>query len=334
MHRRAVLRAAVYGVLAAPLDVPAQPAQKLPRVALLANSPQIADMEGPEPRERNARAFVQGLRELGWIEGKNIVIERRSALGRPERIPALVQEVVDLRVDLMITYGTAMALTAKQAGTIPVVALGLGDPVASGLVGNLARPGGNVTGLTMEVGPLLNGKRLELLKALSPKMARVVFIRPRPRAGARLWAGETEEAARSLGITLSVAVADLPEDLDAAFAQIARDRPDAIYCPDYPMAIGQRRRIIDFAARERLPAVYAQRLFAESGGLMSYGADLPALSRRAAAYVDKILKGAKPGDLPFEQPTKFELVINAKTAKALGLAIPPSLRLRADEVID
>jgi len=334
IDRRAFIGSATLGVLTAPLPAGAQRAQKMARIALVANNTPVAEMTGAEPIDRNARAFVHGLRDLGWVEGRSIVIERRSAEGRPERIPALVREMVNLEVDVLVTYGPAMALAAKQAtDTIAVVAVAAANPVAQGLVSNLARPGANITGLSMEAGGALNGKRLELLKQVAPKASGVAFIRSRPQAGRPVWSSETEAAAQALGLTLTVVAVDSPEDFDAAFAAIARDRQHAIFCADSPVTLGNRQRIVDFAARQRLPAVYSQRTFAESGGLMSYGADLVDLSRRAAAYVDKILKGAKPGELPIEQPTKFELVINMKTAKALGLTIPQSLLLRADEVI-
>jgi putative ABC transport system substrate-binding protein len=320
--------------VAAHLSALAQRAQELPRVALMANSTPLSEMNGPAPINPNAQAFVRGLRELGWIEGRNIVIERRSAEGRPERLPGLMREAVDRKADVIVTYGTAMALAARQAtDTIPVVALGP-DLVALGLATSLARPGGNVTGLSLVAGPAMNGKRLELLKQLVPKATRVAFFRDPPTPGRPVWSAETEAAARALGLSLQMAAVGSPEDFDTVFAAIARDRPDAIFCADTPLNLGNRQRIIDFAARERLPTVYALRAYAESGGLLSYGADLTDLSRRAATYVDKILKGAKPGELPVEQPTKFELVINLKTAKALGLTIPQSLLRRADEVIE
>ena len=312
----------------------AQRVLPLPRVALMANSTTVADMSGPDPVDRNARAFVHGLRDLGWVEGRSVVVERRSAEGRPERLPALVREVVDLKVDVIVTYGPAMALVAgKATDSIPIVALGP-NLVTLGLATSLARPGRNVTGLTLEAGAALNGKRLEFVKQLVPKATRVALIRDRPLPGRPVWAAETEAAALALGLSLQMAAVDSPEDLDAVFAAIERDQPDAIFCTDTPLNLGNRQRIIDFAARQRLPAVYSSRAFAESGGLLSYGADLADLSRRAASHVDKILKGAKPGELPIEQPTKFELIVNLKTARALALAIPQSLLLRAEEVIE
>ena len=331
--RRTLLAGAVLGVLIAPFGVLGQPRRRLPHVAILSNNTPTAELSGPEPVDRNIRAFLRGLRELGWVDGHDLVVERASAEGRPERVSAIVREAVERRVDVLVTYGPAMAKAARAATTtIPVVAIS-GDLVGQGLVGSLARPGGNVTGLTLEAGLALNGKRLDLLKQLLPRAQRIAFLRPGPLPGRPLWRAETEAAAKALGLTLVVAAVDAPEDLDAAFAAIAHDRPDGIHCPDTPVLLGQRQRIVDFAARERLPAIYALRAFVESGGLMSYGTDLPDVSRRAATYVDKILKGARPADLPVEQPTKFELVISLTTAKALRLTIPPALLARADEVI-
>jgi putative tryptophan/tyrosine transport system substrate-binding protein len=333
--RRQFIAGASLAACLAPLTALAQRAQKMPRIALLSNNTRIVDLSGPDPIDPNARAFVHGLRDLGWVEGRNIAIERRSADGHPERIPALVQDVVALGVDVLVAYGPAMSLAAKSATeTIPVVMIAVANPVGIGLVSSLARPGGNITGLSMDAGAALNGKRLELLKRIAPAATRVAVIRDRPRAGRPTWSPETDAAARALGLTLSMAAVDAPEDFDAAFAAITRERADALWCPDSPVNIGNRNRIIDFAARQRLPAVYAARLFVDAGGLMSYGAELADLSRRAASYVDRLLKGAKPADLPIEQPTRFYLVINLKTAKALGLTIPYALRVFADEVIE
>jgi putative ABC transport system substrate-binding protein len=333
MKRRSMLLGLSAAAATAPLAALAQFAQRQPRVALIANSTPLAEMSGPDPINPNARGFVHGLRDLGWYEGRNIVIERHSAEGRPERGPAMLREAIDRKVDVIVTYGPAMARAAAQAtDTIPIVALGP-DPVALGLATSFARPGRNITGLSLEAGAAMNGKRLELLKQLVPKATRVAFLRDPPQPGRPVWRADTEAAAQTLGLSLQMAAVSTPEDFDAVFAAIARDRPDAIFCADSPLNLGSRQRIVDFAARQRLPAVYALRAFAESGGLMSYGADLADLSRRAATYVDRILKGAKPADLPVEQPAKFELVINLKTARALGITIPQELLLRADEVI-
>jgi putative ABC transport system substrate-binding protein len=230
-----------------------------------------------------------------------------------------------------VTSGPAATSAARHAtDSIPVVSVGP-DPVAIGLASSFARPGGNVTGVRLEAGSAMNGKRLELLKQLVPTAHRVAVIRGRPQTP--VWDATTEAAARALGLSLEIAAADLPEDLDAMFAEVTRDGPDAILCIDSPLTLSNRQRIVDFAARRRLPTIYAVRAFAESGGLMSYGGNLDDLSRRAAGYVDKILKGTKPAELPVEQGNKFELVINLRAAKALGLTIPQALLLRADEVI-
>jgi len=290
-------------------------------------------MIGPDPIDANSRGFVHGLRDLGWVDGRNVIIEHRSAEGRPERVPALVREVVDLRADVIITAGTAMVRAARQAtDTIPIVAIGP-NLVALGLANSLARPGGNVTGLPFYAGPAMFAKRLELLKRAAPAVKRIAWLGAAPAAGQSMWGAETADAARALGLVLSGIAVDRPEDLDAAFASMSRQRPDAIFPTDTPLNLGNRARIVEFAARERLPAIYGLRQFPEAGGLMSYGIDIPDIQRRAAQYVDRILKGAKPGELPMELPTRFEFVINLKTAKALGLAIPKALLLQADQVI-
>ncbi len=312
----------------------AQRANRLPRVARISTEAPLAEMVGPDPINREARAFVHGLRDLGWVDGRNVIIEHRSAEGRPERLPALLRELVDLPVDVIVTGGTAAALAAKRAtDTTPIVAIGP-DLVALGLAGSLARPGANVTGLTFYAGPAMLAKRLELLKLAVPAATRVAIVRPRAVPGQPNWGPETAAAAGALGVVLSVAGVDGPEDFDAAFAALSRNRPDAILCTESPVIIGNRARIIAFAARERLPAIYGLRLFADAGGLMSYGTDLAETERRAALYVDKILKGSKPGELPIDQPTRFDLVINLKTAKTLGITITPSILVRATEVIE
>jgi len=337
--RRAFIGSAALGSLVlAPPRAWAQGVEKVARIALLYNNVPVADMAGAEPVERTVRAFVHGLRDLGFVEGRNIVIERRSAEGQPDRIPALVQEMVNLKVDVLVTAGSPMSDAARRAtATIPVVAVAARDPVAMGLATSLARPGGNLTGLTLDAGATLDGKRLELLKAAVPSASRIAVIRPRPRTGRPVWDPDIEAAARAMGLTLQLVAVDDPEEFKAAFTAIARDGAQAIFVPaGAPLYLGPqaRRLIIDFAAKHGLPTVAPWREFPESGGLMSYGPDNADLFRRAATYVVKILKGAKPADLPIEQPTKFEFVINMKTAKALGLTIPKSLLLRADEVIE
>jgi putative ABC transport system substrate-binding protein len=330
MDRRAFIGSLAFGLLAPPLAAEG----KVPRIAFVVNTPE-ADMVGPVPRGRNSKAFLEGLRDLGWVDGQNIKIERRSAEGRADRAQPLLQEMVRLQVDLIVTVGSGNIRAAKQAtATIPIVMAGTSLPVESGLVKSLARPGANITGLTFEASADLDGKRLEALKETVPKVTRVAVIGRSRRAGRPIWRAETEAAARALGLTLQLVTVDTPEEFEKAFATIARERAHAVFAENSAVNSGRRRLIIDFAARQKLPAVYTNRDFVESGGLMAYGPDSADLFRRAATYVDKILKGAKPADLPVEQPTKFELVVNMRAAKALGLTIPPSLLLRADQVIE
>jgi putative tryptophan/tyrosine transport system substrate-binding protein len=288
---------------------------------------------GPPALPKTDAVFFQALRELGWIEGKNVIFEPRYAEDRLDRLPELAAELVRLNVDVIVTIGTLAPLAAKRAtATIPIVMSSAGDPLGSGLVASLARPGGNVTGLSMMV-PELGGKRLQMLKELLPGVSRVAILwnaaNPYPAHVFR----ETGGAARTLGIQLQSLEVRSPGDFPSAFDAAVRQRAEALVTVEDPLTAGQRTQIVDFAAKTRLPAMYGLREFVEVGGLMSYGVHLADLRRRAAGYVDKILKGAKPADLPVEQPTKFELVINLKTAKALGLTIPPSLLQRADEVI-
>jgi putative ABC transport system substrate-binding protein len=274
------------------------------------------------------------LRELGWIEGKNIAFERRYAENRLDRLPALAAELVDLKVDVIVAAGTLAPLAAKRATTtIPIVMTAAGDPVGSGLVPNLARPGGNVTGLSLMV-PDLGGKRLELLKELLPRMSRVAVLWNAANPYPALVFKETERAAQTLGIEVQSLEVQEPNDFGNAFEAAERHQPDALIMVEDPLTIDFRKQIADFALTHRLPAMNGFRQFVDAGGLMAYGASLSDLLRRAAGYVDKILRGAKPSDLPVEQPTKFELVINLKTAKALGIEIPPMLLARADEVIE
>ena len=281
-------------------------------------------------------AFRQGLRDLGYVESRNVVIEYRDAEGKPERLPALAAELVALKVDVIVAGSTVQALVAKQATkTIPIVFATAGDPVTSGLVTSLARPGGNVTGLSI-LAPELVGKRLELLTQAVPGVSRVAVLWHPGAMGERTGKDlmrEAEVAARALGVRLQFVEARGPVDFDRAFSDMARARAGALTVLGSTMFSTERKRLVDLAAKHRLPAVYPWREFVDARGLMSYGANIADLYRRAATYVDKILKGAKPGDLPVEQPTKFELVINLKTAKALGLTIPPSVLGRADEVI-
>jgi putative ABC transport system substrate-binding protein len=279
-------------------------------------------------------AFRQGLRELGWVEGQNIVIDYRFAEGRFDRLPDLAVELVQLKVDIIVAQPTPAAAAAKNATkTIPIVMISVGDPVGLGLIASLARPGGNVTGSSYSVGLEITGKLLELLKETVPKARRVAILSNPANPAHPLAIREVSVAARSLGVQLQLLEARGPNEFDGAFAAMAKERVGALLVVADGLFILHRARLADLAARSRLPAIYGYREHVEVGGLMSYGSSTRDLYRRSATFVDKILKGAKPADLPVEQPTKFELVINLQTAKALGLTIPPSLLGRADEVI-
>jgi putative ABC transport system substrate-binding protein len=321
--RRMFLGTLAGGLLAAPLAAEAQSAAKVYRVGVLGSE------DGP-----SWEAFRQRLRELGYIEGQNIVFEYRWSEGKVERLPPLAAELAGLKVDVIVTSGNAATGALKRAtATIPIVMAASGDPAGAGLVTSLAHPGGNVTGLTIIASRDITGKQLELLKEVVPKAARVAFLFDPANPGSLLLQKELEAAARALGVGLRFTEVRTRYDFEAAFTAMTKERVGALLVAGGPFEFFHRRRIVELAATSRLPAIYSARLFVDEGGLMSYGVSFSDNFRRAAGYVDKILKGAKPGDLPVEQPTKFELVINLKTAKALGLTIPPSLLLRADEVI-
>jgi putative tryptophan/tyrosine transport system substrate-binding protein len=326
--RREFIGALAGGLLAAPLAAEAQQPVKIARIGYLAHH------LAANPRLQEA--FLQGLRDHGYVEGRNVVIEYRSAEGKPERLSALAAELVALKLDVILAAGTPQALAAKQATkTVPIVFAGVSDPVTSGLVTSLARPGGNVTGSSL-LAPELVGKGLEQLKQAVPGVSRVAVLWQPGVLGERTekdMLQAAEVAARVLGVRPHFVEARGPEDFDRAFSDMTRARPGALTVLSTPMFVSERRRLVALAAKNRLPAMYPLREFVVAGGLMSYGPNDAEQFRRAATYVDKILKGAKPADLPVEQPTKFELFINLKTAKALGLTIPPSLLLRADEVI-
>jgi putative tryptophan/tyrosine transport system substrate-binding protein len=278
--------------------------------------------------------LFNALRELGWIEGQNIVIERRYAENRLERLPELAAELVHLNVELIIASGTLGPLAAKRAtSTIPIVMTAAGDPLASGLIASLAHPGGNVTGLSLMV-PDIAGKRLELLKELLPRLTRVAVLWNAANPYPAIVFKETQTAGRTLAIEIQSLEVRSPDDFDGAFAKARRQRPDALLDVEDPLTNSLHKRIIEFVAAEQLPSLHGVGEEVEAGALISYGASIRDLFRRAAGYVDKILKGAKPADLPVEQPTKFELMINVKTAKTLGLEVPPMLLARADKVID
>jgi len=330
MNRRSFVGTLGLSLLAASLAAEAQQAAKVARIGYLATG-----LEAGDPRNREA--FRQGMRELGYVEGRSLVIEYRFAEGKPERLPALAAELVALKVDVLVTAGgTAAALAAKRATrTLPIVFDAVGDPVTSGLVTSLARPGGNVTGSSVLLQELV-GKWLELLKQAVPGVGRVALLfNPDafPDRTKKEVLKEADVAARALGVRLQVVEARGPEDFARAFSDMSKARAGALVVLATPVFSIERRRLVDLAAKNRLPTVFSFREYVEAGALMSYGPNLAGMSRRAATYVDKILKGAKPGDLPVEEPTKFALVINLKTAKTLGLTIPQSVLGRADEII-
>jgi putative ABC transport system substrate-binding protein len=282
----------------------------------------------------NSTVLFNTLRELGWIEGQNIAIERRYAENRLERLPELAAELVHLNVEVIVATGTLGPLAAKRAtSTIPIVMTAAGDPLGSGLIANLAHPGGNVTGLSLMV-PDIAGKRLELLKEILPRLVRVAVLWNAANPYPAIVFKETQAAGRRLAIEVQSLELRSPDDFDGAFDKARRQRPDALIAVEDPLTNSLYKRIVEFAATEQLPSLHGIKEEAEAGGLISYGASLPDLFRRAAGYVDKILKGAKPADLPVQQPTKFELVINLKTAKTLGLQVPDKLLAIADEVIE
>jgi putative ABC transport system substrate-binding protein len=324
---RIVLGVLALALLAPPLAAEGQPAGKVRRLGYLSAG-------SPPGNPRLIEAFRQGLRDLGWAEGQNVAIEYRFAEGRFDRLPGLAAELVRLTVDVIVASPLPAALAAKSAtGTIPVVFMGVADPVGQGLVASLAVPGGNVTGLSFSVGPDIFGKDLELLKDAVPRLRHVAVLSNPASQGQRLILSNVKSAARSLGLQLQLLEARGPEEFDGAFAAMARERVGALFVVTDPAYSPHRARLAELAAKSRLPSIFTQREDAEAGGLISYGPRLSDLWRRGATYVDKLLKGARPADLPVEQPTKFELVINLKTAKALGLTIPPSVLARADEVI-
>jgi len=307
----------------------AQQAAKVPRIGWLAVNLAAAN---PHLRE----AFLQGLRDLGYVEGRNLMIEYRFAEGKLDRLSDLAAELVALKVDVIVAGATPAAVAAKQATkTIPIVFASGGDPVTDGLVTSLARPGGNVTGTSGRV-PELVGKCLEQVKRAVPGISRVAVLWQPGAVGERTekdMVKGAEVAARALGVRLQFVEARGPADFDRAFSDMTKARAGALTVLTSPMLFSERRHLVDLAAKHRLPAVYTLREFVDAGGLMAYGPNAADVYRRVATYVDRILKGAKPADLPIEQPTKFELVINLKTAKALGLTIPQSVLGRADEVI-
>ena len=324
MERRTFLAGTGTVLLAAPLAVEAQQARKVPRIGFLVFV----------SSESRYRGFQEGLRELGYVEGQNIAIEFRSGDGSLERLNDLANELVRLQVDVIVAGSTIGAIAAKRAtSTIPVVMANVADPVGAGLVSSLAKPGGNVTGLST-MGADISGKRLELIKEVVPRLRRLgVLWYPDSPSGVAAFK-ELKAAAQSLGVDVrSLGVRPPVPEIDKAFGTASNGRADALIALDDALIFNNRTQIIALAARYRLPSVYGYREFPDAGGLMAYGPSRHDMYRQAAAYVDKILKGAKPADLPVERPIKFEFVINLKTAKALGLTISPSLLARADEVI-
>jgi len=312
------------GLLTAPLATDAQQPGKVPRVGFL---------RAEVPPESYIEAFRQGLREHGYVEGQNILVEYRWAEGNEERLRSLVGELIRLKVDLIVTSAPAATRAAKEATTtIPIVMVHVADPVVFGLVASLARPGGNVTGFAL-LFPELSGKRLEVLKEALPKLSRVAVLWNAANPYKAYDLKEVQAVAGALRVTLQTLPVRRPEDLDEAFEAAVKSRAGGLITLEDPFTGAHRRRIVDLALKHRLPAVYATRVFVDAGGLMSYGPNPVDQSRRAATYVDKILKGAKPADLPVEQPTKFELIVNLTTAKVLGLRLPQTFFARVDEVI-
>jgi len=305
----------------------AQQPTKIPRIGYLAGS----SLSALSPR---IEAFRQGLRELGYIEGKNIVSEWRSAEGKLDRVPALAAELVRLMVDIIVTAGPTPTRAAKEAtSTIPIVMTNEGDPVGTGIVASLARPGGNITGLST-LAPELSGKRLELLKETIPKLSRVAVFGTSTLPGNAQQLKEVELAAKALKVKLQYLDVLDPKDIETAFRAAGKGRAEAVLMMvAASVASSQRTQIADLAVKSRLPVIYPNSEFVEAGGLMTYGVNALDLSRRAATFVDKILKGRKPADLPVEQPMKFEFIVNLKAAKAIGLTIPPNVLVRAQKVI-
>jgi putative ABC transport system substrate-binding protein len=325
MKRRELIKL-LGGAAAWPLAARAQQPAKLPTIGFMGQTTRSAAGEW-------TAAFVQRLRELGWIDGRNVAIEYRWGEGRSERFAEIAAEFVQLKVDVIVTSGTPQVLAAKQAtSVIPIVFATTGDPVGTGLVTSLARPGGNVTGLSNQLRDLA-GKRLELLREVVPNLRRLAMIVNVDNPAAVLDVGEVQAAARMLGLEVVTPEIRRAEDIAPAFKAL-EGRAQALYVTPDALVITNRARIQTLAMGLRLPTMHGSRDYVEAGGLMSYGPNYPDLFRRAAEYVDKILRGAKPGDIPVEQPIKFDLVINLITAQAFGLEIPPTLLARADEVIE
>jgi putative ABC transport system substrate-binding protein len=329
MERREFLGTIASGLLVAPLVAEGQQAVRMYRIGRL--SPSLPETDAPL-----LDAFRKGLHELAWIEGQTYTMEDRFAEGKPEQLPKLAADLVRQRVDVILAGSNPGAVAAKNAtatSPIPVVMVTTGDPVGSGLVTNLARPPGNLTGVT-GIGEELSAKRVQVLKEAVPRISRVAVLTNPASSYTGPFLKEQEGIARQLRVQLRILEANGPDGLKTAFAAMASERVGALMVLTDIMFITHRRAIVELAARHRLPALYGEREYVNDGGLMCYGANLEDMYRRAAFYVHRILRGAQPADLPIEQPTKFDLVINLKTARALGLTIPPSLLLRADQVIE
>jgi len=330
VRRREFIALLGSGIAAWPLAASAQQAERSitrPRVAFL----------GAESRSTNQHffdAFRQGMMEHGYVDGQNVILEQRWAEGRSERFPELVSELIGLKVDVIVAVSLPAAFAAKNGtSTLPIVFIA-SDPLGSGLVASLARPGGNLTGLSLFLGDEFSSKWLELLREAVPTASRVGVLSNPVNPASRHYVTVLRDAAQKLGVMLQLHAVSDPGELDRAFATLAAERADAVVVVIDPLTVRYRERIVGLALKNRLPAMYGFREFVDAGGLMAYGVNVPDLCRRAAVYVDKILRGANPSDLPVEQPTKFELIINAKTAKALGLTFPPTLLVSANEVIE
>ncbi len=326
MNRKIILCLLTTALLSTAPFVEGQQPKKVPRIGFLgATSPSV--------ESSRIEGFRQGLRELGYVEGKNIIIEWRWAEGKFDRLPELAAELVRLNVEVIVTGGSTSSGAAKKVTTtVPIVMAQVNDPVGSGFVASLARPGGNMTGLAT-LAPEISGKQLELLKEIVPKLSRVAVLGTSTAPGNAQALKEVEIAAKAFGVKLQYLDILSPKDIEPAFQAARKGRADAVLVLGAPVFISQRKQIADLAVKNRLPAMYVAPAYVEDGGLMSYGVSVVDLYRRAATYVDKILKGAKPADLPVEQPTKFELIINLKAAKQIGLTIPPNVLARAGRVI-
>ncbi len=335
MDRRAFISMMGGNLVAAPLAADAQQIGRVYRVGLVVTTSPLSEITGPEPLHPSIRAFVQGLRALGYVEGQNLLLERRSAEGQFERFGDIVTELIRLKTDVIVAPGdqiprVAMAITT----TVPIVMATAEDPVGAGLVRSLARPGGNVTGLMLIVGPEIEGKRLEIFREALPRVSRVAYLGSKEEKDWEgPWGQSVRAAAQALGVTLVLAEFPARQYADA-FAQVTRARAEAVFVSPSLLAFADRAVVVELATRARVPTMFAYRQQVDLGGLMSYGVNVVDNFRRAASFVDRILKGAKPADLPVERPTKFELVINLKTAKAFGITIPPSVLGRADHVIE